>query len=157
MPHQSIGGLGEELMKRQLAEDPEQFKPKSFNLGLETYDSSTKPVDPHRLATIGGLADAASTYAFLKRGKAKESNALMGFAGGNPEATALGALGGLAASKGITALVNKFNPRLADALAANLGALQTSYAVGNLGLSRSGINSSRDYQNAMIHKVVKGQ
>lgn len=144
-------------MKRELAKDPEQFKPKPFDLGLEPSGMpEIKAIDPHTLATIGGLADAATTYGFLKSGRAKESNAMMGFAGGNPEATALGALGGLAASKGLTHLIGKFSPRIADALAANLGTLQSSYAVSNLGIGR-GIKASRDYQNAMTNKVIKGQ
>lgn len=156
MPNQSISTLADELMKREVARDPNQFKPQSFDLGLQSSGQSMKPIDPHKLATIGGLADAASTYAFLKQGRAKESNAMMGFTGGHPEMTALGALGGLAATKGITALTRKFSPKLADALAANLGTLQSAYAVSNLGLGR-GIDSSNDYQQAMTHKVIKGQ
>jgi hypothetical protein len=152
---QSIGALGDELMKRELARDPEQFnaaRPK-FDLGLQS-GPSISPIDPHRLATIGGLADAASTYYFLKRGTGREGNAMMGFANNNPEMTALGALGGLAASKGVTSLIKRFSPRAADAIAANLGALQSAYAVSNLDPSR---RSSQAYQNAMTNKVIKGQ
>lgn len=151
-----ISDLADELLRRELNRDPEQFKEKKFDLGLDSNGSEMKPISPDKLHTIGGLADAASTYAFLKRGKAKEGNALMGFAGGHPEVTALGALGGLAATKGITALIRKVNPKVADAVSANLGALQSAYSVSNLGIGR-GIKSSRDYQNSMINKVIEGK
>lgn len=147
MADQSIGALGEELMKREVQRDPEQFKQQPMQ------PRQTSSINPHTLATIGGLADAASTYLMLKRG-GNEGNSMLGFTNNHPGMTALGALGGLAASKGVTALAKKFSPKLADALAANLGTLQTAYAVGNINSSH---DSSRDYQNAMTNKVIQGK
>lgn len=147
----AIAELARVVLEREMAKDPEQFRvplmPASQSGGLS----------PDALATIGGLADAASTYAFLKRGRAKEGNALVGFTNHHPEATTLAAIGGLATTKGITALLRKVSPAAADAVAANLGALQLSYAVGNLGLTRSTLRSSEDYQRAMVNKVVTGR
>lgn len=88
---------------------------------------------PDRLHTIGGLADAASTYGIHKFGRGRESNRLVsGLSGGSPERMGLAALGGLAASKLALALLRKKWPGLADALAANLGAEQVALAVSNL-------------------------
>jgi hypothetical protein len=154
MPDQSIGALGEQLLQREMARDPEQFKQPI------TPAPKRSGMSPQTLATIGGLADAASTYYSLKTGRGRETNALLGATNSHPEMTALGALGGLAASKGITSLINRFSPRAADAVAANLGALQSAYAVGNLNLTRArggGNNPSVDYQRTMTDKVIKGQ
>lgn len=154
MPDQPIGALGEELLRREMERDPEQFKQP-----IQPTPRKEGGLSPGMLHTIGGLADAATTYAFLKRGSGRESNQLVGFTNQHPEATALAALGGLAATKGLTHLIGKFSPRAADAVSANLGALQSAYSVGNLGLTRArgGNNSSRDYQRIMTDKVIKGQ
>ncbi len=150
--------MAEQAMQQQLAENPEQFRERGVVVDVRGAGEMT-PISPGALSMIGGLADAASTYYFLKRGQGSEGNALLGATRGHPEATALGALGGLAATKGVTALVRKVSPRLAEALAANLGALQAAYAVTNMGLTRSrgGNASSREYQNAMTHKVINGK
>jgi len=89
-------------------------------------------MSPHTLATIGGLADAASTYAFMKHGHNRELNPVVNaIAKGNPEMTGLTAAGGLLATKGLTHLIGKKWPKLADALAANLGAQQLGLGIHN--------------------------
>jgi hypothetical protein len=157
---ETIEQMARELLDQQIRENPKQFIQKK---GVPTRDGSMKPIDPNTLATIGGLADAASTYYFTKSRKAPESNALIGFTGSHPEATALAALGGLAASKGITALLRKVSPKLANAVAANLGAMQLSYSVGNINADTSqnrwprGFNktTSGEYQRVMQDNVTR--
>lgn len=126
MPDQPISELAYVLMERELAKDPNQFKQKP----LPTGDSGG--MSPQTLATLGGLVDAASTYTFLKRGTHNEGNPMINMiSGGSPEMGGLAALGGLAASKGVTHLIGKKWPRVADAIAANLGALQLGYGTHN--------------------------
>jgi hypothetical protein len=88
-------------------------------------------ISPELLHTLGGLADAASTYYFLKRGTGREANPMLNMTSNHPEATALGALAGLGITKGAAHLLRKLSPRLADAAAANLGAEQLALAVSN--------------------------
>ena len=90
-------------------------------------------MSPQTLATLGGLLDAASTYAFMKKGTAREANPLVNMiAKQHPEMTGLTAIGGLLATKGLTHLIGKKWPRAADAIAANLGAEQMSLGAHNL-------------------------
>lgn len=157
MADQTIAQLAEELMRREMATNPGQFK--TSKKPVDFQDNAMVPIDADTLGTIGGLADAASTYYFLKRGTGSETNALIKGTNNHPEATALAALGGLAASKGVTALLRKFNPKLAEAVAANLGNLQTQYAISNMGLKslpRGSGGSSGEYQRKMTALAMRG-
>jgi hypothetical protein len=148
----TIEQAARELLARQMRENPDRFKTRKSSVIGKGDDT----MSPDTLATIGGLADAASTYYFTKTGKAKESNALIGFTDSHPEATALAALGGLAASKGITALLRKVSPKLADAVASNLGAMQLAYGVGNMRMGPTrGRGASIAYQDTMTRKAIK--
>jgi hypothetical protein len=113
-----------------------------------------RALSPGTMHTIGGLADAASTYAFLKRGTGRESNPALNFTGGRPAATGLAALGGLAATKAATALLRKIAPSAADAVSANLGAQQLGMAVNNLDARRSQSSFNR-YGQAMTHNAIR--
>jgi hypothetical protein len=158
MADQTISALAEELLRRELATNPEQFKPKPFNLGLpDNIDIEMKPISPGTLALIGGLADAATTYNFLKRRTGTESNAILGFTNNHPEATGAMALAGFLAARLANKGIRKLNPKVADAITANLGALQTAYAVGNIGTTRGGQGSSYEYQDKMTEKVINGK
>lgn len=142
-----IQELAKHEMSRQLEKDPSQFKAPVSPL------PDKKPwLTPEKLATVGGLTDAASTYYFLKAGKGKESNAMLGFTNNHPEATMLGALGGLGLSKAATAVIRRLSPKAADAIAANLGALQLSYGMGNTMPDR--IHSSSRHYQAMMQRVM---
>lgn len=114
-------------------------------------------ISPGLLQTLGGLADAASTYAFLKRGDSTEANPLVGFTRNRAAATGVAALTGLAATKGATALIGMRFPRVADAIASNLGAEQLGLAVDNLrGLdARNGRSSYRTYNDALQRSVIR--
>jgi hypothetical protein len=148
----TIEQAARELLEQQMRENPEQFKVRKSSIA----NKGDETMSPSTLATIGGLADAASTYYFAKTGKAKEDNALIGFTNSHPEATALAALGGLAASKGLTALIRKMSPKAADAIAANLGALQLGYGVENIRKGATpGRASTEIYQNVMTRKAMK--
>lgn len=112
--------LIQEMVARELAK-PQPAVQKPLDLGIEKGFSPTS-ISPELLHTIGGLSDAAGTYFGLKNNVAREGNPLLNKGGA---ATAgLGLLGQLGVSKGLTHLVRKFNPGLADALAANIGARQ---------------------------------
>lgn len=127
MSNGPISDLASELLQRELNKNPEQFKTKPVPQPNESGMS------PHTLATIGGLLDAASTYAFMKRGTHKEGNALVNMiAGQQPEMTGLSAIGGLLATKAMTKLIGKKWPGVADAIAANLGAEQLGLGIHNL-------------------------
>lgn len=144
-----IQTLAQQEMARQMKVNPDQFKtPTTHPLPVE------KPwLTPDRLATIGGVADAASTYAFLKQGSGAEGNAMLGFAHNSPTKTALGALAGLGLSKAATALLRRISPSAANAVAANLGAMQLMYGVGNVMDTTQ--PSSRMYQSAMQRAVTR--
>lgn len=138
MGDQPISDLATILMQRELEKNPEQFKIKQERL----VDRSEPGMSPHTLATLGGLLDAASTYTFMKRGTHKEANPIIrGLAGNNPELTGLTSLGGLLATKLGTKLVGKKWPKIADAIAANLGAEQ-------LGLGAQNIANTYNLQHA---------
>lgn len=121
-----ISALAQELMNREMTRDPEQFRVE------RSADRSEPGMSPHTLATLGGLADAASTYAFMKKGDRKEANPLVNMiANQQPELTALTALGGLLGTKLATKLIAKKWPKVADMIAANLGAEQLGLAAQN--------------------------
>ena len=141
---QSIGALGDELMKREMARDPEQFKPKPFDLGLQSGPDMGSPMSPETGATLGSLADAASTYSFLKRGTGHEANAVMKHFGQHPEGTALGLIGtGLAMKAGRHLLRRGGMNGLADILAGVQGGNQMGIAAQNLRAGRGEGNSER--------------
>ena len=146
--HIAISAIAETLLKRKMAAPPAVFAPQS----PRTAAKESKPISPGMLATLGGLADAASTYAFMKTGRGVEQNPLVrGVAGSSPEKTGLAALGGLAATKGLTALLRKKWPRFADAIAANLGAEQLALAAHNTRIAageKPGIGSFSAYRRA---------
>jgi hypothetical protein len=154
-----VNELMQELVKREVearaAEDAgRQWQlPPAWHANLPV-PQDMQAVSPGMLHTLGGLADAASTYAFTKRGTGRESNPALNFTKGNPEATGLAALGGLAVSKGATALLRKLSPKLADAVSANLGAQQLGMAVNNLDDRRS-LSSFNRYGQAMAHNAIR--
>ena len=156
---QSIGALGEVLMQREMTRDPEQFntaRPK-FDLGLQSGPDMGNPMSPESAATIGSLADAASTYSFLKRGTGTEGNAVMQHLGQHPEGTALGLIGtGLAMKAGRHLLRKGGMPRLADILAGVQGGNQIGIAAQNMRLGSGEGNSERVTGNR-FNSMISGR
>jgi len=111
----------------------------NINIGINPF-LKTRNIDPELLALLGGAADTASTYSFLKSGKVGEGNALYKPLKNNALATGLAVGGTSLGMKGIRHLIRKKYPKIADALAANQGAYQ-------LGLGVAGINADNDYRS----------
>jgi hypothetical protein len=93
---------------------------------------SSASLDPYLVSMLGGLADTASTHAFLKRGTATEDNALVSGLAKHPNVmTAVGAATNIALPLLLKKTLGKKWPKIAEALAANQGALQMGYGALN--------------------------
>lgn len=162
MAGQTIDALAHEVMARELQRDPAQFE-----TPRQPPETRTERLDPEMLALLGGLADAGSTYAFLKRGSGTESNAMFGglktAQGPIPMAprpakalaTAAGVAGASLGVKGIRALLRKAGKGgLADTLAGVQGANQIGLAGLNL-LPRT--NSSDQAYIEKVHGAITGR
>lgn len=138
--------MAKELMTRELETNPEQF-----NRSRPVRDIQSDRLDPHTMATLGGLADAASTYYFMTQGR-KEANPLVRRLGGtSPLKTGIAALGGLALTKLATKLIGKKSPEFAETLAAGLGAEQIGLAANNIRSKPEG--SFRAYLGSLNRSV----
>ncbi len=149
-----LADLAQALLSQELASNPEQFRapsPAAVDLGLGE-GREMKPLSPRLAAWMGGLADAGSTYHFLKQGTRSEDNALMGGVA-SPMKGLLGALGGLAASRAALAILKKKAPGVGKAAEANLGALQMGYAANNI--SHAPISSSQAYRQQMLQALER--
>lgn len=138
----------------EMATNPDQFKtptPAAVDLGLGEGREMT-PLSPRMAAWLGGLADAASTYHFLRQGTGTEGNALMRGVQ-SPNKALVGALGGFAATQGLLAALRHIKRPVADAVEANLGALQLGYAANNMN-SRSAAPSSALYHGALMRNLT---
>ena len=111
-----------------------------------------EPLPPGVVSLAGGLLDAASTYTFLKRGTAREDNALIQALARSPEATGLAGVGLALALQPARRLLARKWPRVADILSANQGALQLGYGAGNLDDEPG--KSSDSYRSA-VHQLQK--
>lgn len=111
-------------------------------------------LSPETTHLLGGILDAAGTYAGMKMGRGKEGNSVINaVAHQNPEATGAMAVGGLLGSKLLAHLLRKKSPAVANALQANLGAEQM--ALGSNWMRRiTGSNPGMGgfKTNADIHK-----
>lgn len=118
-----LAALAEELMRREMATNPEQFK----RPALARMVTPEQPISPEMLHTLGGLADAAGTYLGMRFRAGREGNPLVAAIGRQqPELTGATAVGGLLAAKGIAKLLRKVSPKVADVFSANLGAEQVT-------------------------------
>jgi hypothetical protein len=150
----SISTLAEELMHRELAKNPDQFK-----AAVPPTPVNRQSLHPELLALIGSLADAGSTYSFLKRGTGVEDN--MAFAGANnrPFKTAAGVAGSALGSMGGRWLLRKAGFKgIADLLARHGGGQQLGLAGQNLQFDLSGripIRSDTELQQK-IHEHIGG-
>jgi hypothetical protein len=128
----SIEAFAQELMVRELRRRPGLFAPApKFDLRLPR-GVEVKPLHPEALAVVGGLADAASTYSFLKRGTGVETNAMYLGLNNSPAKTAAGVAGGTAAMMAARALLRKLGmSRVADLIAGAQGSHQIGLAAQN--------------------------
>lgn len=116
-----------------------------------TRSHQATPLSPPLTSVMGGLLDAASTYAFLKRGNKTEDNRFVSGLSKHPAALgALGAVSTLAIQPAFKRLGKKW-PRFAKALQANQGALQLGYGAGNFQNSR-GLTS--DHYRDALHRSL---
>lgn len=155
MADKTISALAEELLARQLQDNPRQFDaPQPMDLGLEVGPSPTT-LGPEKAALIGGLADAASTYTFLKRGSAREANAMWKGLDNHPAATALGVAGGALGFQALRALMRRMGMNgVADTLAGNQGGYQMGLAANNLQMTSRKRGSSDARTATMLHDGI---
>lgn len=151
----TISALAEELLKRELEKNADFGREKLFSLGMDASQGMI-PLTPDQALLLGSLADAATTYTFLKRGKGTESNALIGFTKNHPEATAAASLGGTAASMGVKKLLERAgHKKLADMIGGGLGGYQFGVAMNNLdATSRSGFGGSTAITNEQLLDAI---
>lgn len=121
--------LIDELVKRQI-EDEQQAQ--LFAPRPQSPPQRPSEMSPETLALLGGLADAASTYTFLKQGAGTESNAMYRPLKNKPLATGLAVAGTALGAKGLRHLFRKKAPGLVNALAANQGAMQLGLGAANI-------------------------
>jgi hypothetical protein len=141
----SIAALAQELMKREVMERPAQFNRPSSGIDLGLNPAiDVEPINPELGAVVGGLADAASTFSFLKRGTGKEGNAMWNGAKNSPGKTAAGVAASSLAAAGLRHLLRKKgHGKLADLIAGIMGGQQVGLAAQNAHHdSRGGFNSS---------------
>lgn len=144
MPHELDlnGPLTQEMIQRVIKE-PE---PKEFDLGLEKGPEFST-ISPDLALLMGGLADAGSTYNFLKNKTGTESNAIAAKLGNNqPGKTAALAAGTTLGTLLLKKLLEKKFPKVADTLAGGLGGYQMTVAADNLGPASVG-NSEAETLN----------
>jgi hypothetical protein len=128
----NLNDLAQEVLMREMAAHPEQYQPKA----PLAASRPERTIDPEIAALLGGTADAASTYAFLKAGAGTEGNPILrGAFQHHPLKTALGVGAG---SLGLMALRNllrskggKTGSAIADLLASQQGAEQMGLAAAN--------------------------
>lgn len=158
MPHelQLDGPLTQEMMKR-ISQEPEQ---KEFDLGLKpTVRPDT--LSPDLAMILGSLADGATTYNFLNKGRASESNSMYAGLNNDPIKTGLAVVGtGLAQTLLMKLLKNKF-PKLAplaDAKTANSAANRINAAVEGIQLNSKYVPNSaiNDYKSKITTEIGNG-
>jgi hypothetical protein len=133
----------------------ELAKPKPLKAPQTGGRQPVTSLPPHALGVLAGLADAASTYAALRRRKGAESNALL--AGHGPAATAAMIAGTALAKYPMAKLLERVFPRLARAVDANMGATQLGYAAVNLGDDPSATNAYNAALQAELTRSIRQQ
>lgn len=157
MPLNIPDQLIHELVMRQIAEEGRRMPPIKF---ADDAPDQPTPMKPETLALLGGLADAVSTYSFLKRGTGDESNPLYGPLKGNPLATGAAVAGASLGAKLLRDLVRSKVPplrRLMDALGAQQGATQLGYAASNFARRRGSPSAQAEYDQALINRTLNAK
>ena len=141
--------LVQQLIDRELQKErmTAQVMPKQ-----EQAPSSPKPLSPKMAMMLGGAADAASTYTFLKNGSGTEANPMFQYFNKNPwtvlptsAATGLG-------YHYLHKLLKSKSPKIAATTAGLLGGYQM--ALGGNNMERHNSNS---YQGAVNDLQLRGQ
>jgi hypothetical protein len=76
---QSISTLAEELLQREMQQNPDSFKPKARPewMAPQTSSPEVKPINPEIAALMGSAVDGFGTYKMLKEGVGTEGNPML--------------------------------------------------------------------------------
>lgn len=146
--------LVQRVVQQQMLKEPTAVDPKpAFELGLPKSPNLNPAMSPEKLHTLGALADMTGTYFGLHNHKASEANPMLQH--GGALGAGLGLVAQLGVTKGITGLTRKFiSPKLADAIAANLGsqqmALGSNWASRFAGGESHAISGPRTYDTRLL-------
>jgi hypothetical protein len=138
---QSISTLAEELLQREMQQNPDSFKPKARPewMAPQTSSPEVKPINPEIAALMGSAVDGFGTYKMLKEGVGTEGNPMLrGMFNHHPLQTGLGAAAGGLGMIAARNLLRKFGgdkgSTIANMLAGQSGADQLSLGIQNLQL-----------------------
>jgi hypothetical protein len=130
-PERPIASLAHEMLQRQMV-DEDKKRPYRMPLIEPQGAPEAKPIAPELAAMLGNVADAASTYSFLKAGTSTEGNAMYKGMGDKPLATSMSVLGSGLASQAVRAILRHAGQKkLADTLAGVQGGQQMGLAGNN--------------------------
>jgi hypothetical protein len=147
-----IEQLAQEMLQRELAREERNMDFDRPVYALPEAPRSTA-VDPELAATMGVLADAASTYSFLKRRTGEESNPM--FQGMSPAGTAASVVGAGAGFRALRALMRRKGfEGLADVLAGNQGGYQGLIAAHNLHYSKDRKSRGKSHLSSSERSTV---
>lgn len=129
-------------------------------------ENKSLELPPELMALLGAGADAASTFNFMKQGEPKtglqwgaqapsvhEDNAL--FSGHGPGATALGVLGSSLGQLGLSKLLKRKAPGMANAMMANQGAESIGLAAENFSAPTKRKESASDALNGKVTAAIR--
>lgn len=122
--------LLQELVERELHKEKmtEQVMPKPEG---KEYRPAT-PLSPKMAMLLGGLADAASTYGFLKSGKMEEGNPMFKYFNKAPWSVIPTAAAVGLGYNTLHNLISKKSPKAADTIAGLLGGYQMALGGSNI-------------------------
>lgn len=151
MPIQINQQLIDDLVQRQIRQNEQ--KQQEAQQPAEGHD-----IDPSLLAVLGGVADGASTYNFLRQGSGVEGNKMYGSLNGSPLKTGLSVAATGLAGVGIAKLLAKKFPKIANAMLANQAATQIGYAGKNISpdmLNGHRTSSSTESYNNSVTQAIR--
>lgn len=150
-----IALTAQDLMAHEVARDPNQFR-----APVVSVPSGRSSLDPELVALLGGIADAGSTYSFLKRGTGSEGNPIYKGLGNNPLATASSVFGSSLALKGLRSLMRRGGSKwdaVADILAATEGNARLGVAANNLRLVPRSNDAEQAYQDQINSGISRAR
>lgn len=146
--------LMDQLIQRELKQSKaiEEFMPKP-----PAPSPPTKPLNPKVAMLLGGAADAASTYKFLKDGSGRESNPMFSYFNGRPWAVIPTAAAAGLGYNTLHSLIKKKSPKVADTIAGLLGGHQMALAGHNVALRGNSALMAQEDLNPNIIRDRKGR
>lgn len=142
-----------------LRQDQEQRNQRLLTPHTEPTTPAVKTLPPRLVSALGGTLDALSTYKFLKQDTGREDNAVVGGLNNSPARVAGLGLALVPATQLLWRALGKKAPALANAVAANQGALQAGYGALNMALSGSrfaGTSAADEYRAALVRGLNQG-